>query len=46
MMKNDRIVLLVDDEMRIRSMLRMYLEKEGFTVEEAQSGTQAIQIIA
>ncbi|MEN1986312.1 response regulator transcription factor [Paenibacillus hubeiensis] len=43
MMKNDRKVLLVDDEMRIRSMLRMYLEKEGFTVEEAQSGTQAIQ---
>lgn len=43
MMTNHRRVLLVDDETRIRTILRMYLELEGFIVEEAPSGTQAIQ---
>ncbi|MGO4789391.1 response regulator transcription factor [Paenibacillus sp. 2KB_20] len=43
MMTNHRRVLLVDDETRIRTILRMYLELEGFIVEEAPSGIEAIQ---
>ncbi|AIQ47360.1 hypothetical protein R70723_16780 [Paenibacillus sp. FSL R7-0273] len=35
-------ILLVDDETRIRTLLRKYLEKEGYVVEEADSGEQAI----
>ncbi|OME92376.1 hypothetical protein BK123_17065 [Paenibacillus lautus] len=42
-MTNHRRVLLVDDETRIRTILRMYLELEGFIVEEAPSGIEAIQ---
>lgn len=43
MITNHRRVLLVDDETRIRNILRMYLEFEGFIVEEASDGTQAIE---
>ncbi|AIQ52894.1 response regulator transcription factor [Paenibacillus sp. FSL R7-0331] len=35
-------ILLVDDETRIRTLLRKYLEKEGYVVDEADSGEQAI----
>ena len=35
-------ILLVDDEANIRDLNAMYLEKEGFTVEHAVNGTDAI----
>lgn len=36
-------ILIVDDEERIRRLLRMYLEKEGYTIEEAEDGESALQ---
>lgn len=38
-------VLLVDDEAGIRKILRLFLELEGFTVFEAVTANQAIQLI-
>jgi two-component system, OmpR family, response regulator ResD len=37
-------ILIVDDEERIRRLLRMYLEKEGYTIEEAEDGETALQL--
>jgi len=39
-------VLVVDDEATIRDSLRMILEYEGYRVEEAASGTQALARVA
>lgn len=39
-------VLVVDDEQRIREVVRIYLEKEGFTVGEAADGQEALNSIA
>ncbi|MCD7033321.1 response regulator transcription factor [Metabacillus sp. GX 13764] len=36
-------VLVVDDEARIRRLLKMYLEREGFLIEEAEDGNQALE---
>ncbi|GAV23656.1 response regulator transcription factor [Carboxydothermus pertinax] len=36
-------ILLVDDEEKIRNVLKLYLEKEGFTVIEAQDGEVALK---
>ncbi len=36
-------ILVVDDEERIRRLLRMYLEKEGFQIDEAENGESALQ---
>ncbi|WP_217585402.1 response regulator transcription factor [Lentibacillus saliphilus] len=36
-------VLVVDDEERIRRLIRMYLEREDYIVEEAQDGTEALE---
>ncbi|MHB8918523.1 MAG: response regulator transcription factor [Desulfocucumaceae bacterium] len=41
-MKQMRL-LLVDDEARIRELLREYLQKEGFQVEEAGNGREALE---
>ena len=35
-------ILVVDDEDRIRRLLRMYLEKEGYAVDEAEDGETAL----
>ena len=35
-------ILVVDDEERIRRLLRMYLEKEGYIIEEAEDGETAL----
>ena len=35
-----RRVLVVDDEMQIREILRAYLAAEGFLVQEAATGAQ------
>lgn len=37
-------ILVVDDEERIRRLLKMYLEKEGFTIDEAEDGESALQM--
>lgn len=36
-------VLVVDDEDRIRRLLKMYLEREGYLVDEAENGEEAIE---
>lgn len=36
-------VLVVDDEIALRRLLRLHLSKEGFTVIEASTGTEALQ---
>ncbi|MCR8642332.1 response regulator transcription factor [Paenibacillus sp. N1-5-1-14] len=37
-------ILVVDDEERIRRLLRMYLEKEGYTIAEAEDGESALEM--
>ena len=37
-------ILVVDDEERIRRLLKMYLEKEGYEVEEAEDGETALAL--
>ena len=41
-MDKKQIVLIADDEAQIREILRIYFEKEGFNVVEAEDGAQAI----
>jgi two-component system response regulator ResD len=36
-------ILVVDDEDRIRRLLRMYLEREGYEIEEAEDGETALE---
>src|SRR5271167_5077475 len=36
-------ILLVEDKPELRAMLRKFLEREGYTVEEAPDGTSAIE---
>ena len=38
-------ILVVDDEVRIRSMIRKYAEFEGHTVTEAGDGMQAVLLL-
>ena len=37
-------ILVVDDEAKIRMMIRKYAEFEGFSVTEAEDGMQAVSI--
>jgi two-component system, OmpR family, response regulator ResD len=37
-------ILVVDDEERIRRLVRMYLERSGFDVDEADDGNQALEL--
>lgn len=37
-------ILVVDDERKIRDLVRLYLEKEGFTVGEAGDGQKALDL--
>ncbi|WP_272495733.1 response regulator transcription factor [Bacillus pinisoli] len=36
-------ILIVDDEERIRRLLKMYLEREGYQTEEAEDGIEAFE---
>ncbi len=45
-MTEERIVLVVDDEPGHRMMVRAVLEEEYWTVLEADSGEQALQVLA
>ncbi|MCL6636079.1 MAG: response regulator, partial [Peptococcaceae bacterium] len=38
------LVLVVDDELNIVELARLYLEKEGFRVAEARSGKEALRL--
>lgn len=42
MSEKQQQILVVDDEERIRRLLRMYLEKENFIIEEAEDGETAL----
>jgi PAS domain S-box-containing protein len=42
--QNNRTALLVEDEALLRSLERQYLEASGYTVLEAKSGAEAIQV--
>ncbi|HLR75899.1 MAG TPA: response regulator transcription factor [Virgibacillus sp.] len=37
-------ILVVDDEERIRRLIRMYLERENFMIEEASNGREALDL--
>lgn len=37
-------ILVVDDEQRIRKLLRMYLERESYIVTEVDNGEEALQV--
>ncbi|WP_255570400.1 response regulator transcription factor [Cohnella sp. CFH 77786] len=37
-------ILVVDDEMEITDLIRLYLEREGFSVHTADNGTEAIRM--
>ena len=39
-------ILVVDDEEKIRSLLKLYLEKEGYKVYEASDGEEALKCFA
>lgn len=41
-MKQDQKILIIDDEAPMRHMLRMVLERDGYTVSEATSGRQGL----
>ncbi|MDP5273764.1 response regulator transcription factor [Chengkuizengella axinellae] len=43
-MSHKSMILVVDDEERIRRLLRMYLEKEGYAVDEAEDGESALEM--
>ncbi|SDH09518.1 two-component system, OmpR family, response regulator ResD [Alteribacillus persepolensis] len=44
MMSENATVLVVDDEERIRRLLKMYLEREEYIVEEAENGEKALDL--
>lgn len=42
-MNEDKRLLVVDDEDRIRRLLRMYLQKENYQIDEAEDGAEALE---
>jgi two-component system, OmpR family, response regulator ResD len=40
---NNIKILIVDDEERIRRLLKMYLERENYLIEEAEDGNEALE---
>ncbi|MBM7694847.1 two-component system response regulator ResD [Peribacillus deserti] len=43
-MEKEYRILVVDDEERIRRLLKMYLEREGYLIEEASDGVAALEM--
>lgn len=41
-MENEVKILVVDDEERIRRLLKMYLEREDYQIDEAEDGNEAL----
>ena len=44
-MSKQQSILVVDDERTVREVVRRYLELEGFSVSEAETGPQALSIL-
>jgi len=44
-MAKERNILVVDDEEEVRSSLRVVLEREGYRVQEAESGKQGLEVL-
>lgn len=44
-MKLNQSILVIDDEETIREVVRRYLERDGFSVEEAADGFEALDLI-
>lgn len=42
MMTNE--ILVVDDEHRIRKLLKLYLEREGYVIAEVSDGREALDM--
>jgi DNA-binding response OmpR family regulator len=42
---SEQTILVVDDEVSIRDVVRRYLEREGYTVLLASSGVEALQVL-
>lgn len=42
-MGDNQTILIIEDEDRIRRLLRMYLEREGYQVEEAADGLEGVE---
>src|SRR5690554_2341267 len=42
-MEKEIKILVVDDEERIRRLLKMYLEREKYIIDEAQEGNEALR---
>ena len=42
-MDNNIRILVVDDEERIRRLLKMYLERENYLIDEAEDGNEALE---
>ncbi|WP_318505693.1 response regulator transcription factor [Bacillus sp. T3] len=40
-----KLIAVVDDEKKIRDLVKSYLENEGFTVVEAEDGAAAVQLV-
>jgi len=43
-MDENNSILIVEDEDRIRKLIRMYLEREGYSVEEAEDGDIGLEL--
>ncbi|PTN37326.1 response regulator [Desulfonatronum sp. SC1] len=43
---DDKTILLVDDELRVRFTLALILKHHGFQVLEAESGVEALRVLA
>jgi DNA-binding response OmpR family regulator len=44
-MAKAQTIIIIDDEATIREVVRKYLEREGFAVLEAETGTQALALL-
>ena len=44
-MEDNQVILVVDDNAPIRKVIRQHLETTGYSVEEAASGEEAVEII-
>jgi phosphate regulon transcriptional regulator PhoB len=45
-MKDDREILVVDDEASVVEVVSLYLQREGFTVRQARDGREALNLLA
>ena len=43
-MEKEIKILVVDDEERISRLIRMYIEREDYIVEEAENGKEALEM--